>query len=80
MIFWKSAKGGGRSFSIQKFILQILGTLNRFFYHEIDTKEKFQGSGYVIFNNCINYKGWGLIASLEQLVDLSANEKPPFVL
>ena len=30
MNFWKSAKGGG-SFSIQKFILQILRTLNRAF-------------------------------------------------
>ena len=36
MDFWKSAKGegdgkGGGSFSIQKFILQILGTLKRAF-------------------------------------------------
>ena len=32
MNFWISAKGGGgRSFSIQKFLLQILGTLNRAF-------------------------------------------------
>ena len=31
-------KGGGGSFSIQKLMLQILETLNRFFfYHEIDT-------------------------------------------
>ena len=29
--FSESAKGGGGSFSIQKFLLQILGTLNRFF-------------------------------------------------
>ena len=43
MNFWKSAKGdrggGGVSFSIQKFILQILGTLNRAFEHEIDKKK-----------------------------------------
>ena len=32
MNFWKSAKGGGGSFSIQKFIFQILGTLNRVFF------------------------------------------------
>ena len=33
MHFWKSYKGGVRgSFSIQKFILQILGTLKRFFF------------------------------------------------
>ena len=31
MNFWKSSKGGG-SFSIQKFILQILGTLNKTFW------------------------------------------------
>ena len=31
VIFWKNAKGGG-SFSIQKFMLQILGTLNRAFW------------------------------------------------
>ena len=43
MNFWKSAKGGG-AFSIQKFILQILGTLVYFtstlvFEHEIDKKK-----------------------------------------
>ena len=37
--FLKSAKGVGGSFSIQKFILQILGTLNRAFEHEIDNKK-----------------------------------------
>ena len=46
MDFWKSAKGGGGSFSIQRFILQILET--GLFEHEIDTNELFQGSGYVI--------------------------------
>ena len=30
--FWKSLKRGGGSFSIQKFILQILGTLKRAFW------------------------------------------------
>ena len=30
--FWKSSKGEGESFSIQKFMLQILGTLNRAFW------------------------------------------------
>ena len=45
MNFWKSAKGGVRgAFSIQKFILQILGTLVYFtftlvFEHEIDKKK-----------------------------------------
>ena len=45
MNFWKSAKGGGGgAFSIQKFILQILGTLVYFtftlvFEHEIDKKK-----------------------------------------
>ena len=38
MNFRKSAKGGG-SFSIQKFMLQILGTLNRAFEYEIDIKK-----------------------------------------
>ena len=32
-------RGEGGSFSIQKFMLQILGTLNRAFEQEIDTKE-----------------------------------------
>ena len=33
MHFWRSYKGGvGGSFSIQKFVLQILGTLNRVFW------------------------------------------------
>ena len=31
-IFGKSSKGGGGSFSIQKFMLQILGTLNKAFW------------------------------------------------
>ena len=40
MNFRKSAEGGGGgSFSIQKSILQILGTLNSFFKHDIETKE-----------------------------------------
>ena len=44
MIFWKSSKKGGGTFSIQKFILQILGTLVFFtftlvFEHEIDKKK-----------------------------------------
>ena len=38
MNFWKHYKRGGGSFSVQKLMLQILGTLNRFFDHEIDTK------------------------------------------
>ena len=38
LIFRKSSKGGG-SFSIQKFMLQILGTLNRAFEYEIDIKK-----------------------------------------
>ena len=42
--FWERAKGGGGAFSIQKFILQILGTLVYFtftlvFEHEIDKKK-----------------------------------------
>ena len=35
----------GESFSIQKFMLQILGTLNRVFEHEIDKKKRVI-SGY----------------------------------
>ena len=37
--FLKSAKGVGGSFSIQKFILQILGLETGLFVHEIDSKE-----------------------------------------
>ena len=41
--FWGKLQGGGVSFSIQKFMLQILGTLNfklstGLFEHELDTK------------------------------------------
>ena len=39
MNFWKNAKGGEGSFSIQKFMLQILGTLKGLFEHEIDKKK-----------------------------------------
>ena len=46
MNFRRTSNGGG-SFLIPKFVLQILGALNRAFEHEIDTKEQFQGSGYV---------------------------------
>ena len=38
-IFGKVPKGWGVSFSMQKIILQILGTLNRAFEHKIYTKE-----------------------------------------
>ena len=52
MIFWKNTKeGGGGSLSIQKFILQIFGTLNRAFGSW--NCRKFQGSGYVFFDNGI---------------------------
>ena len=45
MYFWKSAEGGG-SFSIQKFMLLILGTLNRAFEHGIDkNKSNFRVEG-----------------------------------
>ena len=56
--FW-SAKGGG-SFSIQKFILQILGALNRAFWswnwYKICSNFKVQGmlfSTIVLYYNCI---------------------------
>ena len=53
MNFWKSAKGGGGSFSIQKFILQILGT--GILKHEIDKKKSnFRVQGMFFFNNCID--------------------------
>ena len=44
MNFWKSAKGGTGAFSVQKFIMKILGTLVYFtftlvFEHEIDKKK-----------------------------------------
>ena len=50
MNFRKSSKGGGGSFPIQKFILQILDLQTGLFEHEIDTKGSFQG---MFFNNCI---------------------------
>ena len=53
--FGKVPKGGG-SFSIQKFILQILGILNRVFEHELIQKSNFriQGYGYV-FSTIVLY-------------------------
>ena len=42
MNFRKSYKGGG-SFSIQKSILQILGTLSRAFEHEYMVPPNFEG-------------------------------------
>ena len=37
--FSEKFQRGGGSYSIQKFMLQILGTLTGLFEHEIDTKE-----------------------------------------
>ena len=57
--FRKSAKGGVGSFSIQKFILQILGTLNRFFWAWNWYKRVISGlrvgffSTIVLYYNCI---------------------------
>ena len=54
MNFWKSAKGGGgRAFLIQKFILQILGTLNRVFLSWNWYKIVISGFRVCFFNNCI---------------------------
>ena len=53
MNFWKSAKGGA-IFNPKIYIADFGNFKQVFFDHEIDTKEKFQGSGYVFFNNCID--------------------------
>ena len=49
--FSEKFQGGGRHFQSKKLCDRFweLGL----FEHEIDIKEKFQGSGYVFFNNCI---------------------------
>ena len=52
MYFWKSAEGGG-SFSIQKFMLLILGTLNRAFWSWNWYKIVISGFRVCFFNNCI---------------------------
>ena len=51
-IFRKSAKGGG-SFLIQKFILQILATLNRAFWSWNWYKIVISGFKVCFFDNCI---------------------------
>ena len=50
--FWKSAKGGG-AFSIQKFILQIFGTLNRDFWAGNWFKRVISGLRVCFLSNCI---------------------------
>ena len=45
--------GGGGHFKSKKLCCRFWDFKQGFFYHEIDTKESFQGSGYVIFDNCI---------------------------
>ena len=53
-IFGKVPKGGGASFSIQKIMLQILGTLNRAFWVWNWYKRVISGfSVCFFFNNCI---------------------------
>ena len=53
MNFRKSSKGGEGSFSIQKFTLQILGTLNRAFLAWNWFKRVISGFRVCFFNNCI---------------------------
>ena len=53
MNFRKSSKGGGGSFSIQKFMLQILGTINKAFWAWNWYKRVVSGFGVCFFNNCI---------------------------
>ena len=64
MNFRKSAKGGSGSFSIQKFILQILGTLNRTFWSWNWYKIVISRFRVGFFNNCIK-KNYLLHLSLE---------------
>ena len=56
MNFWKSAKAGEGSFSIQKFMLQILGTLNMAFWAWNWYKWVISGLRVCFFNNCIEKK------------------------
>ena len=53
MIFWKSAKEGEGSFSIQKIVLQVLGTANRAFWSWNWYKIVMLFSTIVMYYNCI---------------------------
>ena len=79
MNFWKSAKGGA-IFNPKIYIADFGNFKQVFLTMKLIQKRNFRVQGMLFSTIVFYYKGWGLIASLEQLVDLSANEKPPFVL
>ena len=71
---------GGVIFNPKIYIADFGNFKQGFLIMKLIQNSNFRVQGMLFSTIVFYYKGWGLIASLEQLVDLSANEKPPFVL